>query len=561
MSLRSAFLILILWSLPFKESYGQLIADFTFDDTSDMPASLKKNAAGPDALDINPHAQSDGFGVYTVPDPDFPDRLQHINLKIAQSLFEEYESIYMEWDFRSQEAFAWLINNGFDKARFGHAFYPDQPDQQGFHLRYATKADPSILISSGFVGEPLQNGERATIGFMYDKESGTAYIFKNGEEVWQTPDDQKTPGYGLHWETADGYFTVGAEMNGDQSTTPSLYRYRVFEEACATASPPLSIADTVCRQGPATLSARGGEEGQYRWYTGDGTTFTPIPGEESSTFTTETLYESKTYYVSIASEDCESPRIPVQAVVLAEPEIPEVSFTPPCGPDETTVFVTNKQEGQTYLWYATPGADPLHQDDSLSLHVEQDTTIYISASNGVCESALVPVNIRPKDLPLIDAGPDHRILKGESVDLAASGTYVSLSWAPHQSLQFPESPNPRATPESTRSYVVTAISAEGCELSDTVTVFVIDKFPVPNAFSPNNDGTNDNWEIPTIENYPDCRVEVYNKWGNKVFSSKGYQEPWDGTFQGKALPSGTYYYTLRLASDKDPIKGSVLLIY
>lgn len=559
MSLRLIFLVLTLWSLPFTLAYGQLIADFTFDDTSDLPASLKKNAAGPDAVYINPHASSDGEGAFTRTDPEYPDRLQHINLKVSETLFNDRESIYMEWDFRSQEAFAWLINNGFNMARFGHANYPDQPQNQGFHLRYATKADPTTLISSGFVGEPLEHGERAIIAFMYDKESGTAYILKNGKEVWQTPADQKTPGFGLHWQTADGNLTVGAEMNGDGSTIPSLYRFRVFEKACVDAAPPIVTGDTVCNQGPATLRAIGGEEGQYRWYKASGDNFTLIPNETGSTYVSETLFESDTFYVSVATADCESPLVPVEAVVLPEPALPEASFTPRCGPGELTVFIENKPEGYTYLWYTRAGTDPLHQADSLTLTVSRDTTIYVSARIGSCESPMLPVHISPKNLPIIDAGPDLRILKGESVDLSATGSYVSCSWYPDESLEFPNSPTPRATPQTTRSYVVTAISAEGCTLSDTVTVFVLDKFPVPNAFSPNNDGTNDRWEIPTIGNYPSCKIEIYNKWGNSVFFSVGYQEPWDGTFQGNPVPSGTYYYTLKLSEKEKPIQGTVLI--
>jgi gliding motility-associated-like protein len=563
MSLKSIFLVLMLCSLPLSQSFGQIIADFTFDDTSNGAASLKKNAAGTDAISINPNAHSDGEGVYTLPDQANPSREQNLDLAIPESMFSHTESIYMEWDYRSQENFAWLIfagySDGLDLFRFAHVNYPDQPNQQGFHIRYATKADTATLISSGYVGEALAQGERATIAFMYDKVSGTAYIFKNGTEIWQTPETQKTPGHAFHWQSANGNFLVGAAMNGGGLDTPFLYRFRAFEETCAGASPPLTQGDTICSPGPFTLTASGGEEGRYRWYKPDGESFIPIPNEHGSTFETETHDQTTTYYVSVATENCESPLVPVAAVVLQEPARPEVSFTQPCGPGELTLHISNKQDGFSYRWYAWEGTDPFLQADSLLLQVARDTTLYVSAYNGNCESPGLPVNIRPKELPVVDAGADRRILKGESIDLSASGTFASCSWMPHKSLEFPDSPNPRVSPKATQSYIVTAINAAGCEISDTVTVYVLDKFPVPNAFSPNNDGTNDVWEIPTIKDYPGCKIDIYNKWGNLVFSSNGYQEPWDGTFHGNALPAGTYYYTLKLSDTKEAIQGTVLI--
>lgn len=79
-----------------------------------------------------------------------------------------------------------------------------------------------------------------------------------------------------------------------------------------------------------------------------------------------------------------------------------------------------------------------------------------------------------------------------------------------------------------------------------------DKLLVFNGFSPNGDQVNDYWHILGIEAYPDNTVQVFNRWGNLVFEQKGYTnaQAWDGTWNGKALPDGTYYYLV------DPGKGS-----
>jgi gliding motility-associated-like protein len=81
---------------------------------------------------------------------------------------------------------------------------------------------------------------------------------------------------------------------------------------------------------------------------------------------------------------------------------------------------------------------------------------------------------------------------------------------------------------------------------DTTTVIVLPTFIIPNGFSPNGDGYNDLWIIDNIQLFPDCEVEVFNRWGEPLFYSKGYNSPWNGTYGGKPVPVGTYYYLIRL---------------
>ncbi len=92
--------------------------------------------------------------------------------------------------------------------------------------------------------------------------------------------------------------------------------------------------------------------------------------------------------------------------------------------------------------------------------------------------------------------------------------------------------------------------------------------PVPELFTPNNDGKNDFFEIKGISNYPQNKLSIYNRWGNLVYSIKGYNNQWDGhpnvttiTGNGK-LPVGTYYVILELGDkDNTVYKGFVELQY
>ena len=80
---------------------------------------------------------------------------------------------------------------------------------------------------------------------------------------------------------------------------------------------------------------------------------------------------------------------------------------------------------------------------------------------------------------------------------------------------------------------------------------------VPVAFSPNGDGYNDLLVIPGVLQYPDCDLTIFNRWESRVFQAKGYDNSWDGRWEGNAepLPDGTYFFILRLNPD-DP-EGAV----
>ncbi len=80
------------------------------------------------------------------------------------------------------------------------------------------------------------------------------------------------------------------------------------------------------------------------------------------------------------------------------------------------------------------------------------------------------------------------------------------------------------------------------------------------AFTPNGDGVNEVWNIKNIGLYTDCTVRIYNTWGNLVFSSDGYAEPWDGTYNGRILPADTYFYIIDPGDGSEVLTGTVNII-
>jgi len=81
---------------------------------------------------------------------------------------------------------------------------------------------------------------------------------------------------------------------------------------------------------------------------------------------------------------------------------------------------------------------------------------------------------------------------------------------------------------------------------------------ISNLLSPNDDGKNDTWYIANANELKGCSVMIFNRWGNKLFETTNYNNDWDGTYNGKKLPDGTYYYTI-VCEDKT-YKGALTLL-
>ena len=85
---------------------------------------------------------------------------------------------------------------------------------------------------------------------------------------------------------------------------------------------------------------------------------------------------------------------------------------------------------------------------------------------------------------------------------------------------------------------------------------------ISTGFTPDGDGINDTWIIPGLtENYPNCRVEIFTRWGAKIFTSDGYTTPWDGKYKNNNMPLGAYFFVIYFNDGAtDPAKGTITII-
>lgn len=211
-------------------------------------------------------------------------------------------------------------------------------------------------------------------------------------------------------------------------------------------------------------------------------------------------------------------------------------------------------------WFSLPGMISIGSTNAVTITpVTTGTFCYVYQVTGACNVSDT-ICITVDALPIADAGPDENIFEGESTVLNATGG-TSYSWSPSTGLNDTTIFNPIASPEVTTTYFLTVTSPNGCPAIDSVIITVLPDINFPDGISPNGDGKNDVWYIEFIEEYPDNVVEIYNRWGELLFHADGYQQDWDGTFEGKELPIGTYYYIIDLHDDSiKPFTGPLTIL-
>jgi gliding motility-associated-like protein len=196
-------------------------------------------------------------------------------------------------------------------------------------------------------------------------------------------------------------------------------------------------------------------------------------------------------------------------------------------------------------------------------NIRQRTLFKVVVKNGQCpsdSSAPFGVNIYP--VTLVNAGHDTSIVTGQAVQLKGQGI-GSIVWSPSDGLSSTKILNPVASPSATTHYQLNLTDKHSCV--STASLLITVRPPdlngmVSTLFTPNGDGVNDNWHIQNIDFYPGNEVFVFNINGAQVYSKKGYNNDWQGTYNGGDLPGGTYFYVIRFDDSDKILKGAVDIV-
>ncbi len=188
------------------------------------------------------------------------------------------------------------------------------------------------------------------------------------------------------------------------------------------------------------------------------------------------------------------------------------------------------------------GSDSIETHEYGNSTSDYNVRLIVENQKGCRDTAL---NIVPILGTRINAGSDTIVIKGLDFQLGGSSD-SKVKWTPSTYMDYDTLANPTFNfPEvGIYRYTVENKNELGCIGRDTVTITVTDKdyFFLPNAFTPNGDGLNDFIKITTVGLKKLLGFRIYNRYGELVYSSLNIKQPWDGTYKGKELPVGTYFW-------------------
>jgi gliding motility-associated-like protein len=182
-----------------------------------------------------------------------------------------------------------------------------------------------------------------------------------------------------------------------------------------------------------------------------------------------------------------------------------------------------------------------------------DVGLRISNGAGCMGDTLMhgAVVVYPAMSATIVTQPDPADVDAPQVTLTGTGTANIISWWWDLGVADPATANAQVVtatfPAVPGSYPVMLVvqNAAGCvdTVRSVVRVTSHGAIEMPNVFSPNGDGHNDRF-IPLDYTGAPCLLEIYNRWGQKVFSTTALAQGWDGHTEGGEVPGGTYYYVV-----------------
>ncbi len=218
---------------------------------------------------------------------------------------------------------------------------------------------------------------------------------------------------------------------------------------------------------------------------------------------------------------------------------------------------------QTWNWNFGDGSSAIAANPVKRFNTPGTYIVTLTVTNAVgCVSTpfILPVTVHLQ--PVIEAGQSYVLPQNTTVQLNATANSPNLTfnWSPAIGLSSNSILNPTLTAVQDQTYILTATGDFGCTATDEITVNILKPVKVPNVFSPNGDNIHDQWVITNLLDYPGCTVEVFNRYGQQVYYSVGYSTPWNGTYRGKDIPAGAYYYVIQLQNGFKPLTGLVTIL-
>lgn len=311
---------------------------------------------------------------------------------------------------------------------------------------------------------------------------------------------------------------------------------------------------------PDTLSYCNGTSGTVT--VGGGDTYLWSPGTDISSTTSTTVTISSAveqYYYCDFTNACGTIRDSIY-IDLVIPVIAVGNDTIVC-PGEPAFFHASGAASYAWLAPVTP-VTPNYSEVSISSYIPLTLVVVGTDQYGCMDTDSVHLDLFPQ--PFIQTNPDVFGILGEPVQLTAtsttSGPYV---WSPAEFLSCVVCTSPVAQPDQNFVYTVSYTDQNGCSASDQVRISYDPIIYVPNAFTPDGMGSNDQF-FALGSNIKDFRLDIFNRWGELIYTGDALSKTWDGTYDNLPCPDGVYVwkitYTGFSTDDEFHLVGHVSLL-
>ncbi|MBL7776129.1 MAG: gliding motility-associated C-terminal domain-containing protein, partial [Saprospiraceae bacterium] len=337
--------------------------------------------------------------------------------------------------------------------------------------------------------------------------------------------------------------TVTSLANGCSATATTVL-------AANTAAPTASAGPNItlpCEPPGASLQGGSNTPGAlFNWSTTNGHFITGIN-------TPAPLVDAAGVYVLTVTDPANGCTASASVTVQApSADFPLPGTTAPdCASGLGSIVFSGGAASQGPFLYSIDGGLTFKPDSLFLLQLPGSYNTVVQDAGG-CErqqTVLLPavktVTVNLPATAVVQAGGN--LILAASVNLPAS-EIASISWTPVAGLSCSDCLNPVATPTNDVVYSVTVTSVGGCTGSASVVLTVEQESGVyvPNSFSPDLDGRNDLFQIQTARLVNRFEMQIFDRWGNHLFTGTDLNGGWDGSARGKQMPPGVYTYFIRL---------------
>jgi gliding motility-associated-like protein len=353
------------------------------------------------------------------------------------------------------------------------------------------------------------------------------------------------------------------ELRGGKVVGSAVFEYQlnVLECSQSTLPKPVILVDnkpvkdvSICKGKAVILSSKSEASWSYHW----------IRNGESIQDAQDPILEvrnSGTYQLVISSSQQCSSSSQSEVVQISLTETGQTaridSIPPVCGVDQSPIKLTGYPLGGVFFGEGV--VDDLFNPKVAGTGIHQIR--YDFEDPAGCGSSTANQNVVVLDSPKIKLSEVLCVEKGIPLRIGVEELPDFVyEWSPTDGLDNAHISMPVLTTTSEVTYSLKVSDSLGCSSTTQITVKMCEKIPIPDAFTPNNDGINDIWELNGIDKFRESEITIYNRWGEVIFFSKGYVQPFNGTVNGEIQPAGMYPYKIKLKNSTYPILGSIMLI-